>query len=228
MLNKQGPGKIDWTDWSFNPITGCKHGCPYCYMLRMEKRFPGIMEPAFKPEYLERFKSVRKVKAGDKIFVGSSGDMWGDWVKPSWIDAVLECTKNRPDVIFQFLTKNPKEYNNWNLSNYKNCWFGTTVDGTDRTRMNIDILIYTMNNNLTKFVSFEPLLEMPKIRIADMKFLDWIIIGADSTKGAKKPPIGWIQYLIDMAYEVGTPVWVKDNYGYPEVIKESFKGETNA
>jgi len=100
MLNKQGPDKIDWTDWSWNPITGCKHGCPYCYMLRMEKRFPGIMKPAFKPEYLDRFKSVRKVKSGDKIFVGSSGDMWGEWVPKEWIHIFFhKAVRHRPDVI---------------------------------------------------------------------------------------------------------------------------------
>ena len=75
MINKQGQGKIDWTDWSWNPISGCKHGCEYCYMLRMEKRFPGIMEPKFHPDRISKLARVKKVLPGDKIFVGSSGDM---------------------------------------------------------------------------------------------------------------------------------------------------------
>ena len=225
MLNKQGPGKIDWTDWSFNPITGCKHGCKYCYMLRMEKRFPGTMKPAFKPEYLDRFKTVRKVKSGDKIFVGSSGDMWGDWVRPSWIDDVLFSTKLRPDVTFQFLTKNPKEYNNWGLEEYKNCWFGTSVDYTKKTEFNLSLLLHCVPPTIVRFVSFEPLLHRPFIDPKIIGQLDWIIIGADSNKGAEKPPITWAKYLIDMAKETNTSVWVKDKYGYPEVIKEFPKGE---
>lgn len=218
MLNKQGSGKIDWTDWTWNPISGCKHGCPYCYMLRMEKRFSGIMDPKFRPEYIERFKHVRKVKSGDKIFVGSSGDMWGDWVPDEWISAVLETTESRPDVIFQFLTKNPREYSHWNLFDFPNCWFGATDDGT--RHHNITNLLSTVTHYNIRFVSFEPLLYRPQIIRRQMEQLDWIIIGADSTRGAEKPPKAWADELIKLAHYCNTAVWVKDNYGYPETIKE--------
>ena len=219
MLNKQGPGKIDWTDWTWNPISGCKHGCPYCYMHRMEKRFPGIMEPAYKPGYIEKFKSVRKVKAGDKIFVGSSGDMWGNWVPDEWIGNVLDLTDSHKDKIFQFLTKNPVMYGDFRIDGMSNCWFGTSEDGTWKTLGNHKLLVDKIPKELIKFVSFEPLIENPKI---SSKFyeLNWIIIGADSNRGAKKAPKEWADFLIREAREENIPVWVKDNYGYPEVIKE--------
>lgn len=218
MLNKQGPGKIDWTDWSWNPIAGCKHGCPYCYMLRMEKRFPGIMKPAFKPEYLERLKSVRKVKLGDKIFVGSSGDMWGEWVSSKWIMEVINAGILKSQFIFQFLTKNPSRYNGWSFSD--NMWLGTTVDGTKRTENNLFSLVRCAPKQQIKFVSFEPLIERPLLNISHFKHLDWVIIGADSTRGAEKAPKEWADYLITTARNFNIPVWVKDNYGYPETIKE--------
>jgi len=53
-----------------------------------------------------------------------------------------------------------------------------------------------------------------------MQYLDWIIIGADSTRGAKKPPQKWADWLIETAMEYNIPVFIKDNYGYPEIIKE--------
>jgi len=103
MLNKQGQGKIDWTDYTWNPVSGCNHGCQYCYMLRMEKRFPGIMTPAF---HENRMKDITGLKNPSKIFVGSSGDMWGKWVNSKWISTVINATALSPKHTFQFLTKN--------------------------------------------------------------------------------------------------------------------------
>lgn len=218
MLNKQGPGKIDWTDWSWNPITGCLHGCPYCYMLRMEKRFPGIMKPAFKPEYPDRLKNVRKVKPGDKVFVGSSGDMWGSWVRNTWISSVLLAVQCRKENTFQFLTKNPVGYRGWYFP--KNCWIGTTVDGTRRTEKNLNLLLDNTPSTRIRFVSFEPLLHPIAIHMDTFSQLDWIIIGADSNRGAQKPPTEWAAHLRGIAKECGIPVWIKDNYGFPDIVKE--------
>lgn len=226
MLNRQGPGKIDWTDWTWNPISGCRHLCDYCYMERMEKRFPGTMEPKFKPEYIDRFLVSKKVKAGDKVFVGSSGDMWGEWVPDRWINPVLSLTDARQDVTFQFLTKNPEAYRRWKLDQ-PNCWYGTSVDGTPVTSRNLDLLIRSTPKAKVRFVSFEPIIEEIPLNVIKTKLflLDWIIIGADSNKGAKKPPLEWAERLINATRTYNIPVFVKDNYGYPEIIKEFPKGE---
>lgn len=220
MLNDQRKKKngIETCDYTWNPISGCLHGCPYCYMLRMEKRFPGIMSPKFKRGYVKRFQHVRKVKPGDKVFVGSSGDMWGDWVPSRWIcDVINECAL-KPKIIFQFLTKNPAGYQHWAFS--ENMWFGTTVDGRWETAQNISILLRSVSDYFIRFVSFEPLLRDPSDHLTRIGDLDWIIIGADSTRGAEKPPKEWADYLINTARHFNIPVWVKDNYGYPEIIKE--------
>lgn len=229
MLNKQGPGKIDWTDWTFNPISGCLYGCEYCYMKRMEKRFPGIMRPKFHPEYLEKFKRMRKAKAGDKIFVGSSGDMWGYWAKTAWISEVLAEIFSYKQFTFQFLTKNPSAYRDWYLEDYTHCWFGTTVDGRHKTRRNLMDLAFALPDNLVKFVSFEPLLSPVNVSHTEWQNIDWVIIGADSNPGAAKPPNEWARTLINGARDYGVPIWVKDNYGYPETIKQfpKIKGTNN-
>jgi len=217
-MNKQGVGKIDYTDYTLNPLPGCLHGCEYCYMNRMEKRFPGIMTPKVRLERLKALNS-RKLKSGDKVFVGSSGDMWGDWVSNKDISDVLHAADERPDIIFQFLTKNPKKYSLFNFEDRRNFWMGTTVDGTQRTQDNLYYLIKLVPKATIKFVSFEPLLESPMIS-SHFDDLGWIIIGADSTRGAKKPPKKWADFLIAHARDAGIPVWVKDNYGYGQIIKE--------
>ena len=123
----------------------------------------------------------------------------------------------------QFLTKNPSRYDDFYCWDMKNCWFGTTDDGTPQTKNNIrDLIISVDYPAIITFASFEPLLAeitSPHLSL-HMKFLDWIIIGADSNRGAKKPPKEWADRLIDVARENDTAVGVKDNYGYPEIIKE--------
>jgi protein gp37 len=184
-------------------------------MHRMVKRYnnPDIMKPAFHPG---RLNDLKKLKEPSFIFTGSSGDMWGDWVCRYWLLEVFSAINDHTQHTFQFLTKNPKAYSSWCMSD---CWCGTTVDGFHRVD-NIKILKDSVSDDDFKFVSFEPLLTDLSMKRPDLSGLDWIIIGANSNRGAKKPPDMWAAYLIDAARELGIPVWMKDNYGYPERIKE--------
>lgn len=211
MLNKQDSGKIDWTDYTWNPITGCLHGCDYCYLKRLEKRFGFDMKPAFHPERLD---DIGKLKKPAKIFVGSTADMWGDWVPNEWIDAVLDVCRAYPAITFQFLTKNPDRYNKFKIP--INCWVGTTVDGT---KYSLYISLLRLKCDSLKFISFEPLLsELPaRLWLGDVS---WIIIGADSNIGSPPPPNIWANNLIDTARLQHIPIWVKDNYRYHTRIKE--------
>lgn len=216
MLNKQGNGKIDWTDYTWNPISGCLHNCSYCYLKRIDKRFGSeIMKPKFHSTRLNDISRSKKLKEGDKIFVGSSGDMFGGWVADDDIVCVLQKVDDNPEYIFQFLTKHPSRYFKFELP--ENGWYGTTIDGTKNTLKNIDLLFSSVPNNLTKFISFEPLLAPVNTNIED---IDWIIIGADSSQGAKKPEMEWAKDLIIKARYLNIPVWIKDNFNYPKTIKE--------
>ncbi len=221
---KQGKGKIDWCDYSINYISGeCQHGCEYCYMHSIWKRFPELREYKLRENYL----SCDMPKKPSKIFVGSSTDMWGDWVPKDDIHQVFRKIRKHPEHTYQFLTKNPERYFEFDFSDFENCWFGTTMDGTEKTKDNISALACAFdhynNPHIKRFVSFEPLLEPIQITeefIEDFQSLSWIIIGADSSKGAKKPHKGWADTLISLARVCNVPIWVKDNYGYPEIIKE--------
>lgn len=210
MLNKQGPGKIDWTDWSTNPISGCLHGCDYCYLKRLEKRFGFDMTPKFHPD---RLNDVSKLKEPAKVFVGSSSDMFGSWVKKKWIEEVNKMFHRYPQHTFQLLTKNPKRYHNSIFPN--NCWLGTTIDTQIRADINLPYMKRDIAN--IQFISFEPLLEAIKV---DLSGIDWIIIGANSNKGAEKPEQKWADDLITEARKHDIAVWVKDNFEYKERIKE--------
>lgn len=174
------------------------------------------MEPAF---HDSRLIDIIKLKNPSKIFVGSSGDMWGEWVPETWIQVVLDLVNANPEHTFQFLTKNPRRYADFELP--INAIYGTTMDGTDKTMHNFyELLNSEMYRDL--FISFEPLkARIPLHLIADdFECINWIIIGADSTKGAKKPPLHWAGGLISLARDNKIPIFVKDNYAYPERFKE--------
>ena len=207
-MNRQGPNKIDWTDYTWNPISGCQHGCEYCYLKRMETRFPGRMKPDYHPDRLDQ---PTKVKKPSLIFTGSSGDMWGEWVDRDHINSVLNVCDKAPQHTFQFLTKNPSRYGQFYFQLPDNCWYGTTVDGTERTKNNLeDLMVFTKrHHHITRFVSFEPLLKRVE---PDLSGISWVIIGADSNKGAQKPPVEWAIAIVDEARRLHIPVWLKNNY----------------
>lgn len=214
-LNKQGPGKIEWTDWTYNPISGCKHGCSYCYLKKMDKRFKSnLMKPAYHPDRINDLDN-KKLKPGDKIFVGSSGDMFGEWVNKLDIMVVLSMINNFPNLIFQFLTKNPVRYAKFNFND--NCWAGTTIDNNARAKSYRELRFTSKNF----FISFEPLLEEPNCDTLNFILLTspkWIIIGGET--GGNKKPDEWANKIINLARDIKIPVFIKSNYQYHKIIKE--------
>lgn len=199
-----GDKGINWTDATWNPITGCLHGCKYCYAREFADRFGRSFEPQFHPELLG---DPIKRKTPTKIFVGSNADVFGKWVEREWIDAILETVRKCPQHTFQFLTKNParlQEFNPWPA----NCWVGGTVDERSRLKPTLDALYRAKAQ--VRFISFEPL-------NADMGIpfmagsVEWIIIGAQTGRHAHQPKAEWISDLIKAAKSAMVSVWFKDN-----------------
>jgi len=207
--------KIEWTDYSWNPIVGCKHGCWYCYARRLAKRFPKNFPNGFEPTfYPERLDQPTKVKKPSKIFVCSISDLFAPWTRKKWREAVLKAIKECPvKHTFQLLTKNPE----W-IGNYKfpdNAWVGTTATQLSE-RHNIKEIKNI--NARVKFVSFEPLLG--SFRNLDLNGIDWVIIGKlTGSKKIKLDPF-WVSYLIMEARQHDIPLFLKDNLNWHEKIQE--------
>lgn len=209
MLNKQGKGKIDWTDFSWNPISGCLYGCPYCYLDRISKF---DKTPKFHPE---RLKDIEKIKFPSKIFTGSSGDMMGEWIIHEQIESVIKMMEKHPEHTFQILTKNPKRYLEFHFP--ENVWLGTTIDGNIR----LHNLSWLRGKENKLFVSFEPLLERLNPEQYVLSGINWVIIGGKSGSPIFKPPQEWINEIISKAREnPALPVFIKNNAGYPLEVKE--------
>jgi len=127
--------KIEWADMTWNPVTGCLHGCEYCYARKIANRFkmkstfpktnnpdkthiayktdistpkfPWGFEPTFYPGRLDE---PQKIEKPQNIFVCSMADLFGDWVPDEWIEAVFEACAKAPQHRYIFLTKNPERY----------------------------------------------------------------------------------------------------------------------
>ena len=236
--------KIEWTDFTWNPVTGCwgpggtaekPNRCWYCYAQRMTKRFlwenrldgspmksTPFMEDPFRPTfYPKRLKQPAKVKKPSKIFVCSMADLFGDWVPANWIASVLGQIANAaPWHTYQFLTKNPKclkDFNPWP----SNCWVGTTVTNqADDWRINELLKV----DASVRFVSHEPLLSEIDMRpwIGDYmispgpgQHLNWAIIGAMTGPGAVRPDLAWVLSLERQYQAAGVPIFEKNNLRLP-------------
>jgi len=202
-MNGQNGG-INWTDATWNPITGCLHGCPYCYAREFSARFGRSFDPAFHPQRLSEPLHRRKPT---KIFCGSNADNFGAWVPAEWIHAILDTVRQAPQHTFQFLTKNPArlaEFNPWP----SNCWVGGTVD--TRSRLLPTLTALQKTEAPVRFISFEPLNSDMGIPILDGA-VEWIIIGAETGKHGHQPQARWVDDLILAARSCNVAVWFKDN-----------------
>jgi len=194
--------KIEWTDFSWNPVTGCLNDCPYCYARAIYKRFQYSFEPAFHPDRLNQpFKITNKM-----IFVCSVAELFGDWIDKKWIARIFEVARECPENIFQFLTKNPKRL--IEFSPYPdNCWIGCTA--TNQTMANNALAYLDKIKAKIRFISFEPLLSGIDVEFKDK--LEWIIIGACTGERSSQPGPGWVRALIDAAGKESIPIFMKPN-----------------
>lgn len=212
--------KIEWTDYSWNPITGCKHDCWYCYAKRLTQRFKKIFPNGFEPTfYPERLKEPWELKKPSKIFVCSISDLFASWTPKEWRDAVLNSLEKCPiQHIFQLLTKQPhlisKEYCFPN-----NVWVGATVTNEFET-WKIDELRERILCN-TIFVSFEPLLGHIE---PDLNGVQWVIVG--KLTGSKKIKLknDWLIEIREACRFYRVPLFEKNNLGLKNPIQEFPKG----
>lgn len=196
-----GERGINWTDATWNPITGCLHGCPYCYARAFARRYGRTFEPEFHPRRLDEPRHRRKQT---KIFVGSNADNFGSWVPRDWNKAILEVVRDCPQHTFQFLTKAPENlvYYDWP----ENCWIGASA--TDQRMLDKALFYLSLVKASVKFVSAEPLSGPIS---ADLSDIDWLIIGAQTGRNARQPKRQWTEGLLSAAREASVPVFLKDN-----------------
>lgn len=212
-MNPQGKGKIEWTDFTWSPVTGCKHGCSYCYANRIAQRiYKEKFEPTFRPQ---RLGEPAKLKKPSKIFVCDMGDLFGEWVPDEWQSAVIKACKENPQHTYQFLTKNPEQMIDWRYGTPPRTWMGTTIENQRAFIMRCEPFADSdlSSCGIIRFASFEPL--QSAIELDDT--FDWIIIGEETGRALTQEEIHniwqWAGELIDQAKALDIPVFVKNQLG---------------
>lgn len=193
--------KIDWCDYTWNPVWGCKNNCPFCYARKIAQRFK-MIKNFNNPEWIESNFNKSFLKKPSRIFVNSMSDMY--FWKPEWMVKVLHKIYLNPRHIFLFLTKFPNIYNQYDFDTFTpNILKGITITKNKDIPQNIKM------NNL--FFSIEPILEFIDIKI-NYK-VKWIIVGAETGNRKNKviPKKEWIENIRLYCKKNNIPYFEKDS-----------------
>jgi protein gp37 len=222
----QTPGEgISWAAWSWNPVTGCLHGCDYCYARELATResyaraYPVGFTPLFHHERLSAPANTtipaahRDDPAWQRVFVCSMADLYGRWVPGDWIEQVHASCRANPQWDYLMLTKFPARYVDLDLP--ATAWIGTSVDEQKRVRIAEDAF-RRIEGVRVKWLSLEPLRE--PLEFSDLSMFDWVVIGAQTETRqpngvipAFAPPFDWVQRIYAQAREAGCKVHMKPN-----------------
>lgn len=188
---------IEWTETTWNPVTGCTKvspGCQHCYAERMAKRLQAMGHPNYKNGFeltthdhsLEIPFSIRKPKL---IFVNSMSDLFHENIPISFINEVFSVMNKASWHTFQVLTKRADILLKLapTLKWTPNIWMGVSVEN-EKYSNRIDFLKQTPA--VIKFISFEPLLG--PIMYHAFSGIDWVIVGGESGPGARKLEKYWV------------------------------------
>jgi protein gp37 len=212
--NKQDGTSIEWARWSWNPVTGCLHNCPYCYARDIAERFyTQKFEPSLVPTMLSAPLNQMPPKEAaldlgwKNIFTCSMADLFGNWVPAEWIEAVFAVMREAPQWNFLLLTKFPQRLKEFKFP--ENAWPGTSIDlqarvpNAEKAMREVDAAV--------KWVSIEPLIEPITL---DFSIFQWAVIGGASASSQTpewKPPRKWVRDLTTQAENAGCAVYHKDN-----------------
>jgi protein gp37 len=206
--------KIEWTEITWNPVTGCSKispGCKNCYAERMAKRLQAMGQFRYRNGFLptlqpQALKEPYHWKRSRIVFVNSMSDLFHEDVPLSYIKDVFQVMKNCPQHQFQILTKRSARlkqlapYLEWS----PNIWMGVSVETADFL-FRIDHLRFVPA--ITRFISIEPFLG--PIYKLDLTGIDWVIVGGESGPGARPMKKKWVKTVKDICLKQDVPFFFK-------------------
>ena len=219
-------GSVSWAKWTWNPVTGCEHGCKFCYAReiansqRMADVYPFQFAPAFHGYRLEAPKNTPCKASEDptegRVFVCSMADLFGKWVPDEWIAAVFDACAESPEWEYLFLTKWPRRYSM--LATLPKAWLGASIiKQGDVERVTRDMTAFDVHPGITRWVSLEPMLE--PVTFGDLSWCDLLVIGAQTSTNqpdvgyvpAFSPKFEWVADVVRQCQEQGVPYYLKPN-----------------
>lgn len=210
--------KINWCDYTWNPITGCSkiaQGCKFCYAENIAKRFwkdRKFADVQFHPERLSDPKL--RSKKPMRVFVNSMSDLFHEQISFELIESIYDLLFDKwacyPHITFMILTKRIKRatefyewmhYKNRNTA-FDNVWLGYSASTQRDLDAGIDYLQKT--DAKVKWLSLEPLLEP-----VNLYQVDWVVVGCESGSKRRSFNNAWVRDIIIDAKEMSVPAWIK-------------------
>lgn len=213
-INMAQTSSIEWTEATWNPVTGCTKispGCKFCYAERMahrlqamgQERYRNAFKLTLQPDALE---APLRWRAPRVIFVNSMSDLFHKDVPLEYIQRCFAVMQEASQHTFQVLTKRPERAAELSpeLPWPTNLWMGTSVENTDYTSR-----IKSLGEipAAVRFLSVEPLLG-PIARLP-LKGIHWVIVGGESGPGARPMKIEWVRQLRDRCLAKAVPFFFK-------------------
>ncbi len=205
---------IEWTETTWNPVTGCtkiSHGCKFCYADRMAKRLQAMGVDKYRNGFSvtmhpSTLKDPLKWRKPRLVFVNSMSDLFHEEVSLSFIKAVFETMNQASHHTFQVLTKRPNRVLDLNqhLTWSPNIWLGTSIE-SQRWQFRLEELRAT--GAQTKFLSLEPLLG--PLSGIPLNGIDWVIVGGESGPGARPMEPDWVREIRDDCLQKDIPFFFK-------------------
>jgi protein gp37 len=205
---------IEWTETTWNPLTGCTKispGCQHCYAERMSLRLRAMGQAnyvnGFELTLQEHMVELPlKWRKPQRIFVNSMSDLFHKDVPTEFILRVFDVMRRASWHIFQVLTKRSDHLRELSPSIDwpENVWMGVSVEQSDYT-FRIDDLRQT--GAKTRFLSVEPLLG--PIRKLDLDAIHWVIVGGESGPGARPMDANWVRDIRTQCVASGVPFFFK-------------------
>ncbi len=216
-----GDTSIEWTDKTWNPVTGCtkvSEGCRHCYAERLfPKVYPGrkFTDVQLHPDRLDH---PRKWRKPCMVFVNSMSDLFHQDIPGEFLDDVFSVMCSQKRHTFQVLTKRPDRMADYILNGfgekYPNVWLGTSVENQKAWDERYPYMLRISAN--VRFVSYEPALGPINFGLlrspteGTLKpYVDWIICGGESGPKARPMDPDWARSVRDQCAAAGVPFFMK-------------------
>ena len=209
---------IEWTDATWNPVTGCTKispGCDHCCAERFSERFRGTPGHPFETGFdltlrPERIEQPLRWRSPRMIFVNSMSDLFHKEIPRDFVARVFDTMEAAPWHTFQVLTKRSSLMRNFLRARYgtqrgpSHMWFGVSIeDGTKASR----IKHLREAPAGVRFLSIEPLIG--PVGKLDLSGIDWVIVGGESGPGARPMKEEWAIHIRNQCIDAAVPFFFK-------------------
>lgn len=214
-----GISKIEWTEVTWNPITGCSKisdGCINCYAAAFAKRLKAMgnirYKNGFQPTVHEDLIDLPfQWKTPKRVFVNSMSDIFHEQIPDKYILQIFETMNQCRQHEFQVLTKRPERLSSLNdkIVWTDNIWMGVTIESNKY--LNRADMLRNCGARI-KFISAEPLLS--RLNNLNLTDIDWLIVGGESGPHCRPIKKEWVEELLDLAKDNNTAFFFKQWGGF--------------